>query len=186
MVQDQSMKFQAPFISLLPKPLTVLEKVLNELVKEWITTLSRKHGRGKVGVTLVLVSTISLITLLLCGNYSPSNSETLLAICTNESDKKCQKKYVEKMKNVLVTLKLIKTCFNHTDAVSLRMFLFKLMEASASCLKNTFITMKHVLFACCILLSHLINECKNTEHLFELIKLCIYINRTSQNKYWSS
>ena len=77
------------------------------------------------------------------------------------------------MRNVLVILKLIKTCFNHPDTISLRMFLFKLLEASASCLKSTFIIMKHVLFACCIQLSHLINKCKIIEHLFELIKLSL-------------
>lgn len=77
------------------------------------------------------------------------------------------------MRNVPVTLKLIKTCFNHTDTIFLRIFLFKLIEASASYLKNTFITMKHVLLACCIQISHLINECKIIEHLFELIKLSL-------------
>lgn len=75
------------------------------------------------------------------------------------------------MKNVPVTFKLIKNCFNHTDTISLRMLLFRLTEAPASCLKNTFITMKHVFSACCIQLSHLINESKIREHLFELIKL---------------
>lgn len=94
----------------------------------------------------------------------------LFAICANKSDKKCKKK---KLGEDLVTLKLIKTCFNHTDTISLRMFLFKLIEASASCLKSAFITVKRVLFACCIQLSHLINEGKIIEHLFELIKLSL-------------
>ena len=84
-----------------------------------------------------------------------------------------KKKEVEKMRNVPVTFKLIKTCFNHTDTISLRTFLFRVIEASASCLKNTFITIKHVLFACCIQLSHLINERKIREHLFELVKLSL-------------
>lgn len=53
------------------------------------------------------------------------------------------------------------------------MFLFKLIEASASCLKSAFITMKPMLFACCIQLNHLINEGKVIERLFELIKLSL-------------
>ena len=76
------------FISLLPEPITVPEQVLNEFVNEWMTTLGRKHSQWKVGVTLVLVLVASLITLLPCRNYSPSNSETLFAICAKKSDKK--------------------------------------------------------------------------------------------------
>lgn len=123
-------------------------------------------------MTLVLVPAASLITLPPHGNYSPFNSTCHL--CQQKWSKvQEKKKEVEKMRNVPVTFKLIKTCFNHTDTISLRTFLFRVIEASASCLKNTFITIKHVLFACCIQLSHLINERKIREHLFELVKLSL-------------
>ena len=35
---------------------------------------------------------------------------------------KKKKKYVEKMRNVLVTLKLIKTCFNHRKKISDKLY----------------------------------------------------------------
>jgi len=142
---------------------------INEWMDGWMTTHGRKHSRWEVGVTLVLVPAASLITLPPCGNFSAFNS--ICHLCQQKWQKVQEKKKVEKIRNVPVTFKLIKTCFNHTGTISLRTLLFKLIETSASCLKNTFFTMKYVLSACCIQLSRLINESKIREHLFELIKL---------------
>lgn len=65
-----------------------------------MTTFGRKHSQWKVKVTLVLVPAALLITLLPCGNSSPSNSEILFAICAQKSTKSAQKKSKWKKKKV--------------------------------------------------------------------------------------
>ena len=57
-----------------------------------MTTFGRKHSQWKVRVALVLIPAASLITLLPCGNSSPSNSETLFAVCAKKSTKSAKKK----------------------------------------------------------------------------------------------
>lgn len=103
-------------------PLSQTRWWMNKWITDgWMATHGGKHSRWEVGMTLVLVPAASLITLSPCGNYSPFNS--ICHLC-QQKWQKVQGKKLEKMRNVPVTLKLIKTCFNHTDTISLRMFFF--------------------------------------------------------------